>query len=54
MAANVTDAASCDPYAREAKEPKINAQIAKWTSLAFLPMGMRRFVTAIDNRTPVQ
>ena len=41
------DAASCEPYAIETTKLKNNAKIANWTRMAFLPTGMRRFVTTI-------
>lgn len=51
MAVNVTEAASCERYAMEAPKATNNAKTANWTRMAFLPTGMRRFVTTVDNRT---
>jgi hypothetical protein len=45
------EAASCERYVIETGRPTNNAQIANWTRMAFLPMGMRRFVTTDNNRT---
>jgi len=44
-AITTTEAASCEPYAIETAKLKNNVQIAKWTRMAFLRTGMRRFVT---------
>src|SRR6266545_2244473 len=43
-AITTTEAASCDRYAIEKAKLKNNVQIAKWTRMAFLRTGMRRFI----------
>ena len=45
MAITMMEAANLDRYSRPTKKPKNNAHIASSTNVAFLPTGMRRFVT---------